>query len=47
MSDFVALERCLGACILGLFVSEGSVLRDCEVGMSDAKEVILCYEIRW
>ena len=39
MSDSVALERCLGACMLGLFVSEGSVVRGCEVSMSDAKEV--------
>ena len=39
MSDFVALERCLGACILGLLVSEGSELGGCEVGMPDAKDV--------
>ena len=39
MSDFVALERCLGACILGLLVSEDSELGGCEVGMSDAKDV--------
>ena len=38
-SDFVALERCLGACILGLLVSEGSELGDCEVGMPHAKDV--------
>ena len=39
MSDFVALERCLGACISGLLVSEGSELGGCEVGMPDAKDV--------
>ena len=39
MSDFVALEKCLGACILGLLVSEGSELGGCEVGMPDAKDV--------
>ena len=39
MSDSVALERCLGACILGLLVSEGLELGGCEVDMSDAKEV--------
>ena len=39
MRDFVALERCLGACILGLLVSEGSELGGCEVGMPDAKDV--------
>ena len=39
MSDSIALERCLEACILGLLVSEGSELGGCEADMSDAKEV--------
>ena len=37
MSDFVALERCLGACILGLLISEG-MIGGCEVGVSDANK---------